>query len=340
MKNLTGNQIVKNILIIMNYRPNRGGVTDQVLELITELEKENYKFRIISTHGRKINRLINSIKAVFIAGKYDLVIGIGSAFLGFLPCIVASLSARFNNKPVLYNFHDGQSEIYLQKYNRLIKTIIKNSIIVCASDFVADSFKNYNLNAVKIPYHFDFNKNFYHRNTGFRWNKKVIWARSFYELYQPEIALEAALKVLQKDSEFEFHFYGEGPMFMDMKNKYQHNGIIFHGFVPRNEFLKQYENFAILINTTCYDNFPLSIVEAGYNELCVLSTRIGGIKSIYAENELVFFNDENDLAEKLLSISVSFEKFDTFRFNLKGKVAKFSWNYVKEDWLKIINALV
>jgi len=326
------------ILIVMNYRPNRGGVTDQVLELIQELEKENVTFTIVSTHGRKINRIFNSFRALWIASRHDLVFGIGSAFWGFIPCIIASLAARLNRKPILFNFHDGQAQIFLDKYGKLVNKVIGKNKIVCATKFVANSFLEKNINAVNIPYHFKFEPNFYLRKKTFQWNKKVIWARSFYELYHPELALKAASMVLKVDSEFEFHFYGEGPMLEEMKNKYQQTNIIFHGFLQRSEFLKNYENFAIMINTTCYDNFPLSIVEAGYNELCVLSTRVGGIESIYSESELLFFKGENELAEKLLAVTQDYKGHNYFRFNLKKKVCTFTWYNVKADWLKLIKS--
>jgi glycosyltransferase involved in cell wall biosynthesis len=324
------------VLLILNYRPNSGGITGQILELIENLTEEGHSCKIIRTHGSTKYRLLSLPRALFHAFRSDVILGVGCAYIGMFPIVIASITHFFTRKKVVYNFHDGQSEVYLEKHHRFAKFFIGKKPLIVASKFVSDSFKKYGFNCYLIPYHFNIENTFYKRNHPFKWNKKILWARAFMDLYQPELALKAAKMVVEKDEEAVFHFYGDGFMRAPLMEKYNHPRIEFMGFVNRQDFLKKFEEYSILINTTAYDNFPLSIVEAGLNELLVFSTNIGGIKSIYTPDELAFFNDAEDLADQIIQALRHPGDFDNKRKNLIKKVSSFTWNEVRTDWLNLL----
>jgi glycosyltransferase involved in cell wall biosynthesis len=325
------------ILFLLNWMPERGGLAGQVDELIKCLQEDGHEIRIVDTHGSVLKRSWNSIRALWYSFSTDRIFGVGAAFIGFFPLLVAAICSFLTRKKVIHNFHDGQAPAYLAKYGGFVKFIIGRNPIVCASGFVAASFRDKGFNVVEIPYHFDLERSFPKRTIPFEWNKKIIWSRSFFDLYQPELALKAAHLALNKDPLLEFHFYGDGPLFPGLSSKYARPGITFHGFVRRDEFMKEYDRYSIMVNTTCYDNFPLTIVEAGYKKMMVLSTRIGGIATIYDESEILFFDDEKELAVNLLKVISEPAKYDIFRDNLNKRIHEFTWDKVKEPWLSVIS---
>jgi glycosyltransferase involved in cell wall biosynthesis len=300
------------------------------------MKEEGIKTIIVNTHGSLPKRIHSVLNAFVKSYRSDVILGVGCAYLGFFPITIAALTHWITRTPVVYDFHDGQAGIFLDRYHRLIKFFIRNKPVVCASWFVYEEFKSYGLNAVRIPYHFHFEKTFYKRKSEFTWNKKILWARAFLDLYQPEIALQAAIMVLERIPDAEFHFYGDGYMRESLMKKFKTEGIVFHGFVNRSDFLKEYENYSLLINTTAFDNFPLSIVEAGYNEMCVLSTNVGGISTIYNSNEVVFYMNPEELAQKIIDVITEPKKYDSYRYNLRKKVLTFRWECVREQWLKLL----
>ena len=249
--------------------------------------------------------------------------------------LVAAIVGLFLSKPLLYNFHDGQAEIFLRKYGWLVKKIIRDNPVIVASGFVEKAFRQYGFKTRQISNHFDFEETLPCRKKPFQWNQKIIWARSFCALYQPELALKVAQKVVTMHPSCEFHFFGDGELHQELQAQYNHPRILFKGFVARTKFLKEYENYSVFFNTTAYDNFPLSIVEAAHYELLVVSSRVGGVASVYNENEILFWDDNkpDELAEILYEIMSRPDQFDSYRFKLRMKTQRFTWKNVRELWL-------
>jgi glycosyltransferase involved in cell wall biosynthesis len=329
--------MIPRILIIMNYRHGRGGLTGAVDELVLSLTEEGYHIKIVSTHGNVLQRL-SGVRACFKAApKYDLILGVGCSYVGFFPIMVASIVSSIFHKSVVYNFHSGEALAFLKRCYMLIRIFIGSRPVVTASEFVTNAFGKYNFNAVRIPYHFNYNRNFITRRVSFSWNNRVLFVRGFHEIYQPELALSAAKHVLAQNKDYEFHFFGGGKLKERLEAKYKHANIIFRGFLARKILLREYGNFSILINTSLYDNFPLSIVEAGYNELLVISTRIGGIATIFDDSEVLFFDDAGELQDLLFRIAEDPARFDSLRKRLHMKVLSFTWENVRLDWMDVFN---
>jgi len=157
-------------------------------------------------------------------------------------------------------------------------------------------------------------------------------------VYQPELDLEVA-RVLTESHNFEFHFYGNGSSYYDLKKKYETSKIVFHGLINRDDLLKEYGKFSILLNTTLSDNLPNTIIEAGFYQLMVVSSKVGGISTTFTDKEILFVekNDVDSYVESILSIYENESKYDIIRNNLYEKIMQFKWTNVKNKWLKLLN---
>lgn len=325
------------ILIILNLRHSKSGITEQILYLKKRLKAENYEVKLVSTFGNIICRIKGIINSFKEGNKSDLIIGVGCSYFGFFPIVVAALAAFFFNKKIIYNYHGGQAEKFLGRYNYILKYILNNKIIIVASDYLKNVFVDFGYNAVKIDNIFDF-ESFPNAGNQLTPNQKVLWARSFEPLYQPEMALEIA-ESLTKKYDCEFHFYGDGSLITKLRKRFESDKIIFHGLVDREEFLKEYEKYSVYLNTTINDNVPNTIIEAGFYELFVVSSKVGGIKTTFNENEILFVknNSKEGYIEKLSEIFENTDKYKSFGKELKNKVINYSWEKVKLNWLTIIN---
>jgi glycosyltransferase involved in cell wall biosynthesis len=322
----------------MNYRPGRGGITAQVEGLVGALRGEGFMVRIVSTHGPRIRRPLGALAALIRALNADLILAVGAAYRGMVPLVVGSAAGRLARVPVLFNFHDGQAGVYLAQHSRFARAIIGNRAVVTATGYVADAFRYHGLNAVEIPCHFNFSDLPQSRRESNAGDSRVLWARAFEELYQPEVALQAATIALQRNPNVEFHFYGEGPLLAGLQAKYGDGRIVFHGRVDRDALMEVFPRFGVLLNTTAYDNFPHSIVEAGLNDLLVVTTRVGGIADLYRPDEVVFLNesDPRQVADRVLEVVEHPNSFAGHRRRLRAKVLTFTWDRVRADWLRVI----
>lgn len=328
---------MKKILFIYNHKPNSGGITGQVQELMSALCDSGFSVKFISTHGSILHRINGIFKSLFFRKKYDLIIGVGCAYLGFIPITVAFLASKLSKTPIVYYFHDGQAPVFLKKYHKLVKYIFGDSDVVSISDFITNCFIKYGINAQSIPNHYNDIKKFQSKRKQVSSNN-IMWARSFEELYQPELALKAAQIVCEKNRKIKFYFYGDGSLQKKLKREYENNRIIFLGKFRRVDFIEEYSKFSLMINTTKYDNFPLSFIEAGINHLSIISTRVGGIPSIYSADEVIYVEsfDENELANKILSFYSDINMQLKYSRNLNSRIKDFSWENIKGKWTEII----
>jgi glycosyltransferase involved in cell wall biosynthesis len=83
----------------------------------------------------------------------------------------------------------------------------------------------------------------------------------------------------------------------------------------------------------------MSIVEAGLNNVLVVSSKVGGIESLYGEEEIVFFQPSSieSLIETLSAILSDITKYNTYSVNLAKKVASFNWENVRDKWMNSLN---
>lgn len=324
------------ILIIANIRKKQGGITTQTFELADSLKSEGYEVVLVSTHGKIIERISGFIASFIEARKSDIIIGVGCAYYGIIPMLTATAAHLIAGKRILYNFHDGQAREFLKKYHGLLRVFFGKEKIVVATEFLKKCFEEFGFNAVVISNYL--NTIEFKENTGTGSPRKVLWARSFEKLYRPDIALEGAVHAL-KNNDAEFHMFGGG----SLRNKYKSSyigtaGIIFHDFVQRSELMEEYSKYSLFINTSDYDNFPMSIVEAGMNGMLVLTSDAEGISSIYTNDEVVYFKrgDVRDFQEKLTDVLKEFDKYACRIENLKVKISGFTWKNTREEWISLI----
>jgi len=308
-----------------------------MIELAESLRNDGITADIVSTHGSVKDRLKNVIKAYSESVDYDLIISAGCSYRGFFPIMISSIIAKLRNKKIIYNFHDGQVSDFLKKYYGIVKLFIGNEDIIVATDFLKKSFCNYGFKAVKISNHFN-NLEKYSITKTTSDKIKIIWARSFEKLYDPDSALIAAIHY-KNDPGIIFHFYGTGKYLDYFKEKYKNYNLMFFGFTNREILLKKYREYDIFLNTTLYDNFPMSIVEAGLNNLIVVSSKSGGIPTIYSDNEIIYYEPGNadDLIAKLDSVINDPVSFRPYAERLSKRVSDFSWENVKAQWMQLIN---
>ena len=327
---------MNSVLIIANLRKSQGGITTQVLELEKSLNDDGIKAEIVSTHGSSIERIYGLFSSFFKSKNYDIILGVGCAYFGFLPILVAFVISFLRNKPVVYNFHDGQVKEFLKYNYDFVNIVLKKRKVIVATKYLYDIFKLYGFNAEIIHNHFN-NLEIVDPEISNSEIIKVIWARSFEKLYRVDLALDTA-RFFNGKRKIEFHFYGGGSEYNYYKDKYNDSNIYFHGILQRNELLKEYAKYSIFLNTSEYDNFPMSIVEAGLNNLIVVSSKIGGIETIYSENEIKYFKsgDLDDLIRTFDALTCELSKYKSFSNNLTNKVISFSWENVKEKWLEAL----
>ena len=122
-----------------------------------------------------------------------------------------------------------------------------------------------------------------------------------------------------------------------VKNHKLEGAIEFTGVLSKEKWHNKSKDFDIFINTTNFDNTPVSVMEAMALGLTIISTNAGGIPYLIDNNfegVLVDKNDPEQMANAIIKLLK--ENNQELSINARKKAESFSWEIVKEAWFSIL----
>ena len=178
---------------------------------------------------------------------------------------------------------------------------------------------------------------------------KLLWVRSFHEIYNPLLALEVLKKLRDKYPDAELCMVGpdkDGSL-QKVRDKAIELGISGSLKITlklsKPEWLKLSRDYDIFINTTDFDNHPVSVLEAMAIGLPVVSTNVGGLPFLIENNfDGLLVNPKNsdefvNEIEKLISDN---RLVKTITLNARKKVEEFDWEIIKKKWFTAIDQVI
>lgn len=330
---------MKNVLYIGNALANKGN-TSTTIDILSEHLKEMYSVKIASNKSNKILRLLDMIKLVFKnKSKTDFVLIDTYSTFNFYYALIVSQLCRFLNLKYIPILHGGNLEKRLKNNSKLSHLIFSNAYkLVAPSNFLKTVFETYGYDEVLfIPNSIAIG------NYKFKKRKidtlKLLWVRSFSSIYNPELAILVLEKLLEMGYSTSLTMVGpevDGSL-KKAKNlaKYKKLKVNFTGKLSKLEWVDLSEDSNIFINTTNFDNAPVSVIEAMALGLPVVSTNIGGLSFLISNRQdglLVSPQDVNSMTDAIIKLKKDEALRSKLIINARLKVESFDWNVVKSKW--------
>ena len=331
------------ILYIGNNLTKRTKYSTTMDTLSNLLENENY---IVIKSSSKVNKIFRFIDMCFSVIKYrnkiDYILIDTFSTLNFYYALFTSQIARVFKIKYIPILHGGNLPYRLDKSKGISNLIFNNSYKnVAPSNYLKEAFEKRGYHTIFIPNILEIDK--YKFKERKKLQPKLFWVRAFKHLYNPTLAVEV-LSLLKK------YFQNAtlcmvGPQtdksFEETKSlvkKYNlENSVEFTGVLKKEDWHKKSEEFDIFINTTNFDNTPLSVMEAMALGLPIISTNVGGMPFLIEHNVdglLVDKENPEQMAKAILNLIE--ENNQEIRKNARLKAESFGWNVVKEKWNSIL----
>jgi glycosyltransferase involved in cell wall biosynthesis len=115
--------------------------------------------------------------------------------------------------------------------------------------------------------------------------------------------------------------------------------VTFTGKLSKSEWTKRSEKFDVFINTTHFDNTPVSVIEAMALGLPIVSTNVGGIPFLLKNNEtalLVQDSAVDEMTQAIIELIENSELANQLSQNGRKLAEQFDWNSVKNQWKEIL----
>lgn len=332
-------------LLYLGNRLSKHGFNKTTIETLgLQLEQEGFTIYYASDKKSFLLRLLDMMSSVVINRKQVnyVLIDTYSTKAFWYAFLCGQLSRIFNIKyiPIL---HGGDLPNRLKKNPKLCRMLFANAYKnVAPSGYLKKAFEKEGFdNVIHIPNTIEIDKyEFKIRN---ELTPKLLWVRAFASIYNPEMAVKVLQQLQVKYPSATLTMVGpdkDGSL-QTTKDFAKSIGVTvnFTGQLKKEDWWQLAAEHGIFINTTHFDNTPVSVMEAMALGLPVVSTNVGGIPYLVKDKEnalLVNDNDDYAMTKAILDLLENKEKSDLLTRNARTFIEQMDWTAVKKSWASLL----
>ena len=333
---------MKKILYIGNCLQTKSATPTSAETLGNLLKQEGFEVYTASAKKNKIRRLADMCWAVIkLRNWVDAVLIDTYSTQNFYYAVMVAWWCRRFKIPYFPILHGGNLPNRIKSSKKLSKNLFQNAATnVAPSNYMFHFFLENNFsNVVFIPNTIEIKNYPYLKRKEIQ--PKLLWVRSFSEIYNPTLALKVVEKLRTKYPTISLCMIGpekDGSQKKCEEYAQKNNlPLTFTGKLTKKQWIDLSTEYDIFINTTNFDNTPVSVIEAMALGLPVVSTNVGGISYLLKEGEalLVPPNQVNEMATSVDKLLSDNELALIIAHNARKKAESFDWEVVKLYWYKL-----
>lgn len=335
----------KNLLYIGNALSHKGNTVSTIDTLGSLLKEEGYHVSISSRLHNKALRLLDMLWSVIThRNKIDTVLIDTYSTSNYWYAVYVAKLCRFLRIPYVPILHGGNLPYRIKNSQKSAQKLFTHAKInIAPSRYLLKAFNEEGYsNSTHIPNSIEID------NYTFKVREKckptLLWVRSFAHIYNPIMAIEVLQELRKKYPEATLTMIG--PQKDDSYDKCtafakaNNLPVTFTGKLSKAEWIALSTSCDIFINTTDFDNTPVSLIEAMALGLPVISTNVGGIPYLIDDQIDGLLSPPRDVeafTKKVISLLETPDLVTVISKNARTKVEKFDWALVKTLWIDVLS---
>ena len=163
--------------------------------------------------------------------------------------------------------------------------------------------------------------------------------RSFSEIYNPELAVSVLHELRKRGNDATLCMVGpdtDGSLSKVKALVANLNvTVTFTGKLTKAAWIELSKDYNVFINTTNFDNTPISVIEAMALGIPVVSTNVGGMPYLIdngVDGILVSPNDKEAMADAIAALFSNVSRTESLVFKARKKAESFDWGKVGVLW--------
>ena len=331
---------MKNLLYIGNKLSQNGKTVTTIETLSHLLKQDGFKVKAVSTKQNKWLRLLDMLSSIVLQVRWaDYVLIDTYSTQNFYYAYLCSQLCRLLNLNYLPILHGGNLPKRLEDNPKLSRAIFKHAYVnIAPSAYTEVAFKAKGFDNVKcIPNSIEIN-NYAFSNRAIE-SVNLLWVRSFSKLYNPKLAVDILHALQNKKIDSSLCMVGpdnDGSL-LATKHYAASLGldVTFTGKLSKKEWIARSKNYNVFINTTNFDNMPISVIEAMALGLPIVSTNVGGLPYFLTHNYnalLVAPNESKLFVNQIITLVNDEAKKTTLITNARHAASQYAWQSVKKLW--------
>ncbi|WP_066219197.1 glycosyltransferase family 4 protein [Formosa haliotis] len=334
----------KNVLYLGNNLSSTKTNVSYMKGLSVALEREGFNVLCKSAYLNKGRRILDMVLSTFKYGpKRDYALIDTYSTQNFYYALVVSQVCRFIRLPYIPILHGGNLPQRLTRNPKLCKLLFQPAkALVSPSRYLESVFKTHGYtNVVYIPNSLQI-ENYLFQSKPIA-VIKLLWVRSFSTIYNPKLAIDILKKLLDTGHKAELCMVGpdtdgsisEVKAYADTLGLF----VTFTGKLTKQKWTTLAQDYNVFINTTNFDNMPVSVIEAMALGLPVISTNVGGMPFLIDHEQdglLVPPNDADAFVEAINRLKDQPELVVKLTKQARAKVETYDWEVVKAKWISVL----
>lgn len=253
---------------------------------------------------------------------------------------------RMVKKPYVLTLRGGNLPSFARTNGTRVPRLLQSSSIVTTpSAYLFEQMRPYRHTLVLLPNPLDLSK--YAFKLRAHPGPRLVWLRAFHTIYNPSLAVRVVASLAKSFPDV--HLIMMGPdkgdgSFQATKEVAADLGVTqkvtWTGSVTKEEIPRLLQKGDILLNTPRVDNTPVSVLEAMACGLCIVSTNVGGIPYLLAdEHDAILVPDDDEVAmgkavQRFLTEDGLAERLS---MNARQKVEQFDWPLIFPKWERLLS---
>ena len=335
-----------NLLYIGNKLSSAGRTVTSIETLGELLKSEGFTVYMASSKKNKILRLLDMMWAVVQHRKKVSYVLIDTySTQNFYYAVAVANVCRLFQLPYVPILRGGDLPKRLVSSRsqswKLFRGALSN---VAPSEYLMQKFQSEGFNNLRhIPNSIELSNYQFKRRENV--SAKLLWVRSFADIYNPELALDIVDRLIKEGIDAKLCMVGpdkDGSLKRCKGLAAKRDlPITFTGKLEKKEWIDLAKDYDVFINTTNFDNTPVSVLEAMALGLPVVTTNVGGIPYLLTHSENAILVNPNE-AEPFCNAIKDFlnhpNKAEQLAHKARLMVENYDWEIVKHSWIELLKA--
>ena len=332
------------VLYIGNQLSSKGKTSSTIDTLSLLLETEGFEVKTASSVSNKLLRLLDMIQRTILQRQWAdyVLIDTYSTQNFWYAMAIGKLCEKLQLKyiPIL---HGGALPDRLKTQPKLLLHFLEKAHqVVSPSDYLKHAFAKAGFHNIQvIPNSIELQRYPYIKRQAFE--PKLLWVRSFAEIYNPQMALEVLKTLRAIFANARLTMVGpekDGSLESCQKRaKAENLNITFTGLLTKEQWIQEAGDHDIFINTSRFDNMPVSLLEAMALGLPIVSTDVGGIPFLIDNKStglLVLNEDVPSMCASIVELVENKKLAQDISYNARKFVEQMDWLHIKSLWNKLL----
>lgn len=338
----------KKILYIGNKLSKHGFSLQSIETLGPLLEQQGYSLLYASDKKNQLHRLLSMLASVVRHRKEVGVVLMDTySSTAFYYSWASARLCRFFGIKYVPILRGGNMPERIAKSHRLTEQLFGNSFTnIIISDYLKKSVEGRGFKYLLIPNNIDLSLyNCLPRPTG---STKLLWVRAFHSVYNPQLAIRVLKKISTEYPEVTLTMVGpkKDESFELCKTLSAELGVqdkvTFTGKLSKEEWRGLSEQHAVFINTTNFDNLPISVLEAMALGMPVVTTNVGGIPFLMKHEVnglLVEPDNETQMVDAIKRLIADNALTANLSTQARATASLYDWSKIKDQWNRLLRPL-